>query len=302
VNEHSGKALRVMFPSDDSPSAKVAEAWVTRLRWRVIPTVDVVTVASRGLSRLGWSLEGDGQAVQQALDSLRQGERSAADRISNEVGERLQLAGLTARTWARQGDTREELLAHIEAERPDVVVMGTRGRSAVVTMLLGSVSQDLVEYSPCPVLVTRSIEADEGPLPEHILIPVDGSLKAEGVVAWLDGAGWIEDARITLVGLLGERAGLEWDEPELVEDVSRSVREDAAATLERIAQPIMDRGLDIDVALVEGHPIQGTFDTATSRGADLIAVARGLRRPGADPFAEKVARYAPVSALVVPVT
>ena len=127
VNEHSRKALRVMFPSEDSPSAKVAEAWVTRLRWRVIPTVDVVTVASRGLSRLGWSLEGDGQAVQQALDSLRQGERSAADRISNEVGERLQLAGLTARTWARQGDTREQLLAHIEAERPDVVVMGTRG-------------------------------------------------------------------------------------------------------------------------------------------------------------------------------
>jgi nucleotide-binding universal stress UspA family protein len=301
MSERSGKTLRVMLPTDDSPSAQVAEAWVTRLRWLVTPSVDVVTVASRGLSRLGWSLEGDGLAVRDALDALRQGERSAADRISNEVGERLQLAGLTARTWARQGDTREELLAHIEAELPDLVVIGTRGRSAVVTMLLGSVSQDLVEYSPCPILVARAVEDADGSLPRHVVVPVDGSLRAEGVVAWLEETGWLEDARITLAGLLGERAGLEWDEPVLVEDVARAVREDAAATLERIAAPLVDRRHDVNVALVEGHPMQGTFDTATARGADLIAVARGLRRPGADPFAEKVARYAPVSTLVVPV-
>jgi nucleotide-binding universal stress UspA family protein len=292
--------MRVLLATDDSSPARAAEAWVTRLRWLAPPAVDVVTVASRGLSRLGWDREGDGQAIRTAVESIRAGELAAAERISNEVGERLQRVGLTVRTWSRQGDTPEELLAHLEAEPSDLVVVGTRGRSTVVTMLLGSVSQDLVEYSPCAVLVARATEEDGSSLPHHVLIAVDGTLRAEAVVAWLVRAGWLKDAGITLAGLLGERAGLEWDEPELIADVANAVRQDAAATLERIAQPLLDAGLDIDVTLVEGHPLQGTFDAAVSRDADLIAVARGVRRRGADPFPEKVARYAPVSVLIVP--
>lgn len=292
--------MRVLLPTDDSPSARVAESWVARLRWRVAPTVDVVTVAARGLSRLGWSLEGDGQSVWRALEALRQGERLAADRVSNEVGERLQRNGLMARTWARQGDPRAELLAHIEAEPVDLVVIGTRGRSKAASMLLGSVSQDLVAYSPCPVLVARAVESEDGSLPRHVLVAVDGRLRTESVVAWLDRTGWLEDARVTIAGLLGERAGLEWDEPELIADLARREEEACAATLERIGQPLMDRGLEVDVIFVRAHPLQGTLDAATSRGADLIAMARGLHRPGADPFPEKVVRHAPVSVLVVP--
>ena len=292
--------MRVLLPTDDSPSARVAESWVARLRWRVAPTIDVVTVAARGLSRLGWSLEGDGQSVWNALEALRQGERVAADRVSNEVGERLQRNGLMARTWARQGDPRAELLAHIEAEPVDLVVIGTRGRSKAASMLLGSVSQDLVAYSPCPVLVARAAQGEDGSLPRHVLVAVDGRLRTESVVAWLDRTGWLEGARVTIAGLLGERAGLEWDEPELIADLARREEEACAATLERIAQPLMDHGLEVDVIFVRAHPLQGTLDAATSRGADLIAVARGLHRPGADPFPEKVARHAPVSVLVVP--
>lgn len=300
MRDRGEEGMRILLPTDDSPSARIAESWVARLRWRATPTVDVVVVAARGLSRLGWSLEGDGQSIRNALEAMRQSEWVAAERISNEVGERLQRSGLMAHMWARQGDPRAELLAHIEAEPVDLVVIGTRGRSAVASMLLGSVSQELVAYSPAPVLVARAVEGQDGSLPRHIVVAVDGSLRTESVVGWLDRTGWLEGARVTLAGLLGERAGLEHDEPELIADLVRREEEACAATLEHIGQPLMDRGLDIDVTLVRGHPLQGTLDAATSRGADLIAVARGLRRPGADPFPEKVARYAPTSVLVVP--
>lgn len=292
--------MRVMLPTDDSPSARVAEAWVARLRWKAPPTVDVVTVASRGMSRLGWSMDGDRQAVREALESLRRGELLAAERVANDVGERLQRAGLTSRTWSRQGDTRDELLAHIDMEHPDLVVVGPRGRSTVAAMLLGSVTQDMVEHAPCPVLVARSPGGEGGTLPRHVLLLVDGTLRGADVVGWLEHAGWLTETRLTVAGLLGERAGLEWDEPELVEEVARELREDAVATLEHLVQPLIDRGLDVDVVLLEGHPLESASEAAAQRGADLIALPRLARRPGGDALSEKVARYAPVSVLIVP--
>lgn len=292
---------RVMLATDASESARRAEDWVSRLRWAEPPLLEVVTVAGRGLRRVGWSMEGDREIITQALESLRRGELRAAEAVANEAGERLQRAGLTVRTWARQGDTREELLSAIEADPPDLVVVGPRGRSRVATMLLGSVTHELVAYSPCPVLVARATPTEEGPLPRHVLLVVDGTRATQHVVEWLERSGWLAGGRLTIVALMGEEAGLERDEPALVEEISRLVEEDAAAMLERLAGPLIERGAAVDLTVVSGHPLQATLDAAASRGADLVAVARTLRRPGRDGFAEKIARYSPVSVLVVPV-
>lgn len=45
-----------------------------------------------------------------------------------------------------------EILAAIERDRPDLVVMGTHGRRGVQRMLLGSVAEKIVRVSPVPVL------------------------------------------------------------------------------------------------------------------------------------------------------
>jgi nucleotide-binding universal stress UspA family protein len=40
----------------------------------------------------------------------------------------------------------------------DVIVLGTRGRSGVQRLLLGSVAEHVVRHAPCPVLVVRRNE------------------------------------------------------------------------------------------------------------------------------------------------
>jgi nucleotide-binding universal stress UspA family protein len=47
------------------------------------------------------------------------------------------------------------MLEYIEEHNISLIVVGTRGRSGVKKMLLGSIASGLVSYSPCPVLVIK---------------------------------------------------------------------------------------------------------------------------------------------------
>jgi nucleotide-binding universal stress UspA family protein len=58
-------------------------------------------------------------------------------------------------TVKREGIVVEELLAYLDQEKPDLLVMGSRGLSAGRRLFLGSVSDALVHHAPCPVLVVR---------------------------------------------------------------------------------------------------------------------------------------------------
>ena len=58
-------------------------------------------------------------------------------------------------TVRREGVVVEELLAYLDREKPDLLVMGSRGLSAGRRLFLGSVSDALVHHAPCPVLVVR---------------------------------------------------------------------------------------------------------------------------------------------------
>jgi nucleotide-binding universal stress UspA family protein len=47
------------------------------------------------------------------------------------------------------------IVNYADQEKADLIVVGTRGRSGISKMLLGSVASGVVSYAPCPVLVVR---------------------------------------------------------------------------------------------------------------------------------------------------
>ena len=48
-----------------------------------------------------------------------------------------------------------EIIDYAEKEGVDLIVIGTRGRSGIKKLLLGSTASGVVTYSHCPVLVTK---------------------------------------------------------------------------------------------------------------------------------------------------
>lgn len=292
--------VRVLLATDDSGPARIAEWWVSHLRWPRPCVVDVLCVAGHGLARLGWGMQTQREPVRQAVEGLRRGELLAAQRIANSVGERVGRAGITVRPLARQGDAAEEILAHIEQEPPDVVLVGPRGRSELTQWLLGSVSNQVMSSADRPVLVARRPASEHDPVPDHLLVLVDGSPGAKASFDWIVRSGWAIGARVTILGLLGVPAGIDGDAPGAASGLHDLVRGEAANALERLADPLRRQARALEIELEIGHPFEGALRAAEELPADLVVVARPPRRRSQDPFAEKIARYLPTSVLIVP--
>ncbi len=67
----------------------------------------------------------------------------------------LNAPGRLVETRVVRGRPASALLAEANAMQPDLIVVGSRGHGPLATVLLGSVSAEVVDHAPCPVLVAR---------------------------------------------------------------------------------------------------------------------------------------------------
>ena len=85
--------------------------------------------------------------------------RRHAERLLDEEVERIRAAGgRIAEVHLRLGRPAEQIANLSEELGAGVVVVGSRGLSALRRALLGSVSNSVVRHAPCPVFVVRGDE------------------------------------------------------------------------------------------------------------------------------------------------
>jgi universal stress protein A len=63
-----------------------------------------------------------------------------------------------ARVLLLHGSPAAEIVRASNDEKADLIIVGTHGRGAIAHILLGSVAENIVRLSPCPVLTVRSGE------------------------------------------------------------------------------------------------------------------------------------------------
>jgi nucleotide-binding universal stress UspA family protein len=63
--------------------------------------------------------------------------------------------GTAAQCQTRKGDPFEEIVAVANDLRADLIIMGHTGRRGTTRVLIGSVTQRVLDYAPCPVLVMK---------------------------------------------------------------------------------------------------------------------------------------------------
>lgn len=83
----------------------------------------------------------------------------------NGIVARLRSEGVTATSAALEGAAADGILRHLEASGASLLCMSTHGRSGLPRLLLGSVAEQVLRRSPCPVLLRRTVASESSPEP-----------------------------------------------------------------------------------------------------------------------------------------
>ncbi len=96
-----------------------------------------------------------GHALERASDRMDQ-RRAAREAAAQSVVARGKRTGVDVSFMVWEGEPGPAIVEAAEAERVDLVVVGTRGRNRVERAVLGSVSDHVIRHAHCPVLIVRA--------------------------------------------------------------------------------------------------------------------------------------------------
>ena len=144
------RAMRLLLPTDFSPSSARAEAEAVRLARRLESQIVVLHVVTE------MHMYGTGRVKVAELLAVRAARLTAArralqDRITDLRSRRLRVRGVL-----RSGSAHRQIVATARRERCAMIVMGTRGRGRVARWLLGSTAERVIRLAPCPVMTVRA--------------------------------------------------------------------------------------------------------------------------------------------------
>lgn len=179
--------MRVLLAIDGSTPSDAARDLVASLSWpdgtciRVVAVVEPLSAVLVGLSPYAVA-EVDDPAIAASLDA----------RLAD-IARALEAPGRVVEARRLEGRPASVIVHQATDLRADLIVVGSRGLGRLRSMLLGSVSAEVVDHAPCPVLVARA------PSVGNILLAVDGSASSQRALEHLAGSRYLAGHRVEVM-------------------------------------------------------------------------------------------------------
>lgn len=233
-------------------------------------------------------------------------ESDARERLDREVGRVKRNGAKVAEAQLRRGHPVNEILDLSEELGAELIVVGSRGRGPFRRLVLGSVSEAVVHYARCPVLVVRG--GDETWPPKRVVVGDDGSKPAREAGDLAARIGKLFETGVILVRAMPEPTWpMELPEYEqglrdrLIEDDQRLVDKALEGRIGELGELLGTRS---ESRTVLGDAATAILETAGAERSTLVAVgSRGMgvaRRIVLGSVSTKILRAARGSVLVCP--
>jgi nucleotide-binding universal stress UspA family protein len=259
--------MRILLATDGSASAAEARDLLASLPWPERTTIRVLTAID---FRPVW-LAQPTMASAELFANAEEAWRRDAEEDLRGFDERLQGRGWEIEHSTVTGRAATAILEAATEMDADLIVLGSRGRGRIASMLLGSVSDEVADRAACSVLVAR------GPSVTRVLVATDGTERTAGIPELLGGWGVLAGVEglalsVTPVGspaldlminvyTLGSYA---FDEEQ------RELRERSRVYAEEMATALTAAGIPSAAEVREGDAAQQIIEFAAEKGCDLV--------------------------------
>lgn len=301
VSDGSGR-LRILLATDGSQGAKGAETYACALAvsWGGTLTVMNVLEFPPGLN------------PEYPVNRLYLGElMKQATRELFELKARATESGVPVHTRVATGIPSEEVLAAAAAEDSELIVVGTRGKTGLEHVVLGSTAERVIRTAPCPVLAVRREERDLEQIGsdrrhpgmfDRILVPIDFSDCSLDALEYAVVVAQRAKASLTLLHVLEPVSyGLDFALPQMTK--REQMRDAIKERLAGLVSALTAVGVKSDYLIRGGLPGDSILAAARSQPVDMILMGthgrRGLSHAFYGSVAESVLRKAQCPVLTV---
>lgn len=146
--------MKILIGLDDSPHSQAALEWVRRMPWPADTRIVLVSAAEVAAYPL---VDPAGASL---YEQIHRDRLDACQRlIAKARTELTAVPGFHVVGVVENGDAREVIVRAAEAEKADLVVVGSHGRTGLPKLLMGSVASHVVTHAPCTVVVVKGPRA-----------------------------------------------------------------------------------------------------------------------------------------------
>jgi nucleotide-binding universal stress UspA family protein len=228
------------------------------------------------VSSYGFYLAGR-QSIVQATDlALKEARHLETRLVENGV-----LTELSHEVVVASGNIWEELQRIAKAERVNLIVMGTQGRSGLSRMVMGSTAENIFRHASCPVLTVGPC-APSDPWAHaalhHILYPTDLSSESAQALPYAISLATEHKAQLMLLHVVKQITGeARHDERRVIAALEGRMREllPSSSGLDK---------LPVEFEVAEGPVEETILEFANAKSSDLIIM--GLK--SAAPFVDRL--------------
>ena len=185
--------MRILLAIDGSEPSMAAVATVAALTIPTGSTIECLTVMpdEREVYAGTWPavlIATDPDVRAGALEEIRERLESVAGTLERE--------GLIIRVRVVRGRPASTIVNEATRMDADLVVLGALGHGAVERLVIGSVSAEVVDHAPCPVLVSR------GSTTARLVVATDGSPDGDAASAFVATSGLFDRPAIRVLSVV----------------------------------------------------------------------------------------------------
>ena len=289
-------AVNVLFATDGSKSAEQARELVASIDWPAPSHIEVLHVDQLFTEDLDVPAD-DYSAAHEKL-------RAELTSEIEGVKAALSKSGRAVETNVVINRPATGILAEARRTNADLVVMGSHGRGTLASAVLGSVSAEVVDHAPCPVLIART------PRITRVVLAHDGSdgaRQAEEVITMWRFLQRLPVRVVSAWSLAPSYVSLDamgggFMSGDLYQQLIDDIRQERTRNGSEAAKRLAENGVQATAEVGEGPTAQTVISAAKDFGAELIVVGSrgesGLPRLLLGSVARSVLFNAPCSVLI----